>query len=79
MAFICEKLFPVLFADDTNMFHTDKNLAILIEDVNIELEMLVTWLKANKLSLNINKTHYMKFSNSIDSLPDPIHIDGKDL
>ena len=31
--------------------------------LNAEMEKLVIWLQANKLSLNINKTHYMIFSS----------------
>ena len=29
------------------------------QNINIELENISTWLKVNKLSLNIGKTHYM--------------------
>ena len=31
------------------------------QNINIELENILTWLKVNKLSLNIGKTHYMIF------------------
>ena len=58
MAFVSTQLFSVLFADDTNMFGTDNDL-----EVNTELEKIVKWLNANKLSLNIDKTHYMLFRN----------------
>lgn len=54
-------LFPILFADDSNVFVTGKNPNDLIAIMNRELEKLVIWLKANKLSLNIDKTHYMFF------------------
>ena len=63
MAFVSTQLFSVLFADDTNMFGTDHNLEALIVNVNTELEKIVKWLNANKLSLNIDKTHYMMFKN----------------
>ena len=63
MAFVSTQLFSVLFADDTNMFGTDNDLEALIDNVNTELEKIVKWLNANKLSLNIDKNHYMLFRN----------------
>ena len=42
-----------LFADDTNLFYANKNLAELEMIVNIELEEIQMWLSAKKLSLNI--------------------------
>ena len=37
------------------------------------------WIRANKLSLNIQKTNYMIFSNSLDSLPSDIVLDNAPL
>ena len=51
----------ILFADDTNLFHSDSDFQQLILTVNIELQKLSVWLKANKLSLNVTKTHYILF------------------
>ena len=53
----------IMFADGTNIFLSDSNLITLETLVNKELSHLATWLKANKLSLNVKKTHYMVFSN----------------
>ena len=55
-------LFPILYADDTNLFMSGKNIDTLIMNINTELCKLVQWLNVNKLSLNIEKTHYMIFS-----------------
>ena len=63
MAFVSTQLFSVLFADDTNMLGTDNDLEALIDNVNTKLEKIMKWLNANKLSLNIDKTHYMLFRN----------------
>ena len=52
-----------MFADDTNIFLSDSNLITLETLVNKELSHLATWLKANKLSPNVKKTHYVVFSN----------------
>ena len=63
MAYVSNKLFTVLFADDTNLFDTTNDLKALIDDVNAELEKVINWLNANKLSLNIDKTHFILFRN----------------
>ena len=52
----------ILYADDTNMFFTGDDLTKLYRDINIDLEKIVTWLNANRLSLNINKSHCMLFT-----------------
>jgi len=56
-----QTLMPILFADDTNIFLSGKSLQDMINTMNNELEKIVEWLKANKLSLNVKKTHYMVF------------------
>ena len=43
-------LFPILYADDTNLFPQGKCLNTLIEKMNLELQKIVEWLKYNKLS-----------------------------
>ena len=53
----------VLFADDTNLFASLKNLDTLINILNKELDKVSNWLKINKLSLNIKKTHFILFHN----------------
>ena len=49
-------LFTILYADDTSVVANNNNLDKLLEILNDELHKLSIWLKANKLSLNINKT-----------------------
>jgi hypothetical protein len=51
----------VLFADDTNGFVSGQNIDPLIEILNGELSKLETWLRVNKLSINLDKTNYMVF------------------
>ena len=51
--------FPLLFADDSNLFVTGKDLEIIEKKANEDLCNIVDWLYANKLSLNIKKTHYI--------------------
>ena len=61
---MAEILFPILFADDTNVFLNGQNADILIDTMNSELQELVNWLCSNKFSLNVTKTHYMFFKLS---------------
>ena len=49
-------------------------------EINVELTKISTWLRVNKLSLNIKKIHYMvftrkKFSHQLDIRIDGHHID----
>ena len=66
----------ILFADDSNLFYTHSDPNKLVEVLNSELLNVTNWIKANKLSLNKQKTHYMIFSNSISHLPDQIIFDN---
>jgi hypothetical protein len=61
LAFISETIYSIMFADDTSIFLTGKNLDEIISSLNDELQIIVQWLDSNKLSLNIDKTHYMIF------------------
>ena len=53
----------ILFADDTTLCQSSKNIEELYTSMNSELKILTDWFRANKLSLNIKKTHYMLFTN----------------
>ena len=50
-----------MYADDTIVIMSGSDLETLIQSVNAELCLLNTWLKANKLSLNVNQTYYIVF------------------
>ena len=58
---IARVLYFILYADDTNLFFSDNDLSRLMNTVNSELLKLAEWFRANKLSLNVKKTHYMIF------------------
>ena len=69
----------ILFADDTNIFLSHKDLRTLIDTLNTELKLVSLWFKCNKLSLNVAKTCAMHFksSHSINqNIPDDIYIDN---
>jgi len=52
----------VLFADDTNLLITSKNIGTIKYNIKLDLIYLIDWFKANKLTLNVNKTNCMLFS-----------------
>ena len=59
---VSEACLLILFADDTNIFITSKNIDLMCQQLNDDLEKIQEWLCCNKLSLNVVKTHYMIFS-----------------
>ena len=54
-------LYAILYADDTCVLLNGKDLNNLIQSMNTELDLLSTWLKSNKLSLNTHKTFFQLF------------------
>ena len=48
-------LFSILFADDTSVFIEGTNFDNITHILNLELEKVNTWLKANKLTVNLFK------------------------
>ena len=64
----------ILFADDTNIFHSHKYINTLVETLNNELNKVSLWFKCNKLSLNVNKTCFLHFSNHNPKNIQRLHI-----
>ena len=61
LAYASDKIFSLLFADDSNLFLSGKDPNVLITSMNTEMIKVVDWLKLNKLSLNLKKTHFIIF------------------
>ena len=60
------------FADDTHLLNFAKTVWSLCGRVNSDLRVLVSWLKANKISLNASKTEFVIFRSPwkrLDSIP----------
>ena len=53
----------ILFADDTNVFYSHNDSSIVTRVLKAEIDKLSEWFKANKLSLNLDKTKYMLFKS----------------
>ena len=54
--YLASKLKNVMFADYTNLFLSDENISELFQQMNKELKSVSTWFRANKLTINIEKT-----------------------
>ena len=52
---------PIMFADDSNLFFTHKDIRYLFQIVNQELENINQWFVSSKLAHNIKKTKYSFF------------------
>ena len=64
LANVSENLFSILFADDTTVLIEGTHINTMIAALNCELAKLTEWLNANKLSINVSKSHYMVFHRS---------------
>ncbi|HYV52171.1 MAG TPA: reverse transcriptase family protein, partial [Candidatus Eisenbacteria bacterium] len=60
----CHRSIHSQYADDTAILITDLNNKDLNTKVNKELQNIITWVEANKLCLNLQKTQYLVISNS---------------
>ena len=60
-----------MYEDDTNLFYSNNDIETLVSIVNMDLEKISEWFKANKLSLNIKKVNYTLFrkKSTKDDLP----------
>ena len=50
-----------MFADDTDLFISDENIGKLFQQMNKKLKNVSAWFKANKLSINLDKTKWTIF------------------
>ena len=63
-----------MFADDSNLFVSGKNLDSLQHQVITALGDISRWLAANRLSLNVKKTNFMLFTSMKKSLRPNLNI-----
>ena len=52
---------PTIFADNTNLFYSGKDIHSLFNIVNNELSNISHWFNSNRLSLNADKTKLALF------------------
>ena len=67
----------ILFADDTMLFYSNRNLSLLIASLEHDLSITNDWFKANKLTLNMKKSVCILFhANKSVTVPNSIQIDN---
>ena len=76
LAFISD-LMCKMFADDTTMCDSDKDLTTLINRFVVNLKPVLEWCEFNKLDLNWSKTYCMFVTNKRVKLPNEITIYSK--
>lgn len=78
----CSKFFSfILFADDTNIFYSNKCLKTATDVIQKEINNVSKWLNVNKLSLNITKTKFIlfRFSNKKPKHDVEMSINNKNI
>ena len=70
-----------IFADDTNLFCSNRSLLSLEALVNENLNHISEWLIANKLSLNIKKTNFIIFHppQKVTHYPPKLYINNEKI
>jgi len=59
------KIFKIIqFADDTCLFHSEKNARLLKKSANDELVKVSDWLVSNALRINVKKSNFLYFRNN---------------
>ena len=70
---------PIMFADNTNLFYSHKNIKTLFQIVNSELKLVNEWFLANKLSLNAKKKKKCFISLSVNVWFSPVAAANYDI
>ena len=58
-----------MYADDTCVYFSDRNAVTGVEIINRELVLVTKWIRANRLTLYMDKCHYIVFHRHKWSLP----------
>ena len=68
-----------LFADDTNIFISDKSIDNVYNIAQTTINKLYSWFSNNKLTLNTDKTFYSLFTNKNVTNPKKLFIENKEI
>ena len=71
---VSEFLYTILYADDTCILLNGKDYLNLITFFNVKLGKLSIRLRANILSVNVQKTHYMVFHGAKIKIDNDVNI-----
>ena len=61
LANVSNVLFNILFVDDSNLFISGGDPNDLVNKMNNQMIKVIDWLRANKLTLNTDNTHFVLF------------------
>ena len=61
LCFALQFLKPIMFADDTKLLCSNKEIKPFFLKANLELGKISEWFRANELSLNKDKTRFTLF------------------
>ena len=76
----CSKILKFIqFADDTTLLFSCNSIENLRETLGTEANKVFNWLAANKLVINLTKTHSMLFTNKHGNLKLPLKIQNIDI
>ena len=64
---LCTKILVLMFADDTTLLASGKNLVELYQYVNEQLHIICTFFRLNRLALHPKKTQYILFSKNLEA------------
>lgn len=62
----------ILFADDSTLYITGEDIPTMIYSANTDLQTLYTWCLSNRMTINLNKTFSMIFTNKKYTNPPPL-------
>ena len=63
--FASDLLDPIMFADNTNLLNSNKDINTVFHRVNDELQKINVWFISNKLSLNMKKKTNTRFTTNL--------------
>ena len=76
---ISQNFLPTMFADDCTLSFRNNNLDNLVSVCNEELMLFKLWSDANRLTINVDKTNCLFFSNIFDPPCGRICIDDQEI
>ena len=79
MALCSILLFLSQFADDSTITYSHESLHDALKIIEKEFNHILDWLAANKLIINLNKTHLMLFTNKIPDAAISITANGQSI
>ena len=77
--FLMEKLYRMLYADDTTLLMQGNDLNVLIDEFKKQLKPFTDWCSFNRLDVNWDKTFFMFVTTKRIKTPEAIVIDGKQV